>query len=291
MNDSPIANRRRLHFIIGTIIGLCVIATLIVFILKLSTASPTTIIPVANVASIPTIVSDYAKSGTIAALSPSEYIINTSAPSTTIYYKEVGHNYAVELASESTVLFNAKSKSETSNSATVLTQTDAFMKNNGLPQTVKNQQYNHIQANYTTYANKSIVCELIDGTLNPYVKGSYAFACASTQSVTSLYKSADDLMTIYKKSHEINDFGDIGIQTLTSGNKSLAIMNVRAIKLSMTNPDFKTLLFVSVDGNWQYISELTAQTSGVTLTYVRTPDLKLALANTTYGAFLTKNLP
>ncbi len=291
MNDSPIRNHKKVYLIVGAFVGLCIIATVTVFILKLSTTGPTTNTPVANAASIPSITSDYAKSGTIPALSPSEYAINASAPSTTIYYKEPSHNYAIELPSQSTILFTEKSKSKTSNSAAVLTQTDAFMKSNGLSQTGKNQQYNHIQANYTTYADNGIVCELIDSTLNPFAKGSYMFACASTQSVASLYQSADNLMTIYKKSHKINDFGDIGIQTVTSANKSLAIVNVRAIKLSMTNPDFKTLLFVAVDGNWQYISELTAQTSGVSLTYVRTPELKVALANTVYGAFLTKNLP
>ena len=133
------------------------------------------------------------------------------------------------------------------------------------------------------YTQLGSVCQLTSAPTSapPY----YLIACADKADIQKEYTKVEELLALYKKSHQLDPFTKAISSTVTSSNKSMTTL---ALTTAHQHP---VLLFAAIDDKWSYLGDLgggTAATSNGK--YSISSEIQSAIRNPKYGDFLVRNL-
>jgi flagellar basal body-associated protein FliL len=224
------------------------------------------------------VIEGYTSLGTIRAFAENYQVQqDTSAPSS-IMYKADDQRYAVNVTTSHYALFYASKAAQQNDAVTILTQTTNYMQGKGF----KKAQVSS-DPSTAVYTQLGAVCQLTSAptSVPPY----YLIACADKADVQKEYSKVEDLLALYKKSHQLDSFTKAISSTVTAGNKSMTTV---ALTTAHQHP---VLLFAAVNDKWSYLGDLgggTAATSNGK--YSISTEIQSAIRDPRYGDFLTRNL-
>lgn len=231
------------------------------------------------------IISAYIQPDTISGLSSNLYRQQSNVAAT-IQYQLGSKGYGTSIETKDSFIFYALDKTQKNDTATIQTQTLAFMKQRNLAKTSSSSTAGDTMMT-TTYSNGDNVCQLVDFSpstisgISPY----HEISCADNKAVLNEYTAIENLLNIYKKSQKITDLTKAIRFTATDKNVSYSIIYLT------TRTSQSSLLFAAVNNNWEYIGDLTAgdikYASGK---YIITPEIKTKINNSKYNGFITKNI-
>lgn len=244
-----------------------------------------------NYKSVPAkdILAAYIKPNSIAGLSSTLYSqqANTTAG---IEYKSNDKKYSIHANTQLSMQFFAKNKSQKDDSATVQSQSIAFMEKQGLTKTTT-PSTDDKTLHYTTFINKEAICQSIDFTPPTTTNTDktidarqyHQISCMDKKVIDDEYASIEKLLTIYKKSQNLPEFTR-AVRTVNSDkNVSYSLVNLT------NNSTHNILLFASVNNNWEFLGDLAvgdAQYS--TGKYIITPEVKSKISDPKYNGIMDK---
>jgi hypothetical protein len=230
------------------------------------------------------VINDYVTSDTLHSLSNNYQLEPDGSVDSWIIYKADHQTYAINVPASHHATYYAVSHSQQNDSQTFQTQTTTFMQSRGFQKASSSApSTDPAAATVLTYTDLGSVCQLT-GTPSS-VPAYYSLACADKTDVQKAYSTAQTLLTLYQKSHQLNSFTQAITDTNTSGNNTMT-----TISLTMTTAH-PILLFVATNNVWSYIGDLGGSIGEISNgKYVITPDVADAMHDPRYGTFLTHYL-
>ena len=273
---------KRIALVVLAVIVVALIAVGTVLILKNINPKTTNNI---NLTSAANIVSDYIKPDAITSLSSDKYQQQTN-DSSIIGYKSSNQTYSVNIATKDSVLFYTNQKSESDDTKDIQNQTIAFMEQKGLNK-IESLTAADKSAQYTTFADSSTVCQLIDyipptdSGMLPY----HQISCADNNLIDQEYLDIEKLLSIYRESQTLSAFTQANKYTESKDGISYSV-----IFLTKQNSESQ-LLFAAVDNNWAYIGDLMAGDPKYSnAKYIITPEIQDKISDPKYNNFLIDKL-
>ena len=224
------------------------------------------------------IINGYVSLGTIPVFADKYQIQQDATAPSSIAYKADEQNYSVNVTTSHYALFYANSMTQPNNAGTVLAQTTSYLQSKGYQKAAVTPE-----ASTATFTQLGAVCQLTSAPTS--TPAYYLIACADKIDVQNEYAKVDNLLSIYKKNHQLDVYTRAISSTITSGNKSMTTV---ALTTAKQHP---VLLFAAIDNKWDYLGDLgggTAATSNGK--YSITSELQAAIHDPKYGDFLTRNL-
>jgi len=245
------------------------------------TLRPSGVISAANV------ISAYGGGETITSLSTKLYQQQPDAPiDAVVQYKLSERTYGVTVATKQILSFYAVDKSQQDDSATVQSQTAAFMQAKGLKKTEGPVLTAAKDLQYSTFEGNDIVCQLTDSQLpiSADIPRFHGLACVDKSAIEQEYTAIEKLFSIYKQSHQLAAITQASRHTVSEGNKSYTVIT------TTTDNSHAKLLFAAIDKDWVYIGNLAANDPKyANAKYTITPEILRTISDPKYGDFLVKN--
>jgi hypothetical protein len=231
------------------------------------------------------VISAYSQPEAIASLTSKTYE-QQNIGSGTLTYKLSPHTYSVNQETSNFVNFYATNTSVKDDTKTVTTQTDTFMKNHGL--TKDDFTPKSSDSTYSTYSNGVAICQLENSVKpsNPvdYVQ-QHTLACADKTTLETEYSKTDKLLKLYTTTEKLPQFNQSIRYQKDDSNKSYAILNL------ISESKKYSLLFASVDNDWEYVGDLINSTpdrkSG---NYTISQAMYEKISAAKYGDFITSDI-
>jgi hypothetical protein len=282
--DQPIIlqpKKRRLPLIliaIGVVLVSCVVVVLI--LRSVTPSKSTTTSTSGQVVNVHDTLASYQNAIPVLA---SSYQQITGPLTTMVYYQQPGSAYRIGLTSPA-VSFTATSSTQIDDTKAIQDQTTTFLTKKGMT-LQKTPDYSTTTTAYTTLAGASAVCQLSTTTPANGTARTVNLGCNSQSEINKEYDFINTLLGLYTKADEKPTFTQASRNLVTSGNKSLSILQLTG------GATPSSLLFAAIDNQWEYIAQLSTGASTTSNgKFVPSPELTTALNNPKYGDFLTKNI-
>ena len=204
---------------------------------------------------------------------------------TQLTYKASDRPYAISTPTKGSVLFVAPAPGPQSN--TIEEEIVRFITEKGYEKTETIGAL-PTSTRYTTLKSPVGVCQIAsprpaEGQQTLFF---YQIACVDSGIISQEYSNLERLLSIYKESGgKVPAFTSASRSTVTEENKSFSI-----VTLSGDNSQ-TSLLFASIDNNWEFIGDLASDDVAANGKYGISAEMRSKINSPRYGNFLRKSFP
>lgn len=223
--------------------------------------------------------------GTIKSLEGFNQQTNPS-DTTQITYKADDRSYAISAPTKGSVLFVASAPGPQPN--TIEEEMVKFITERGYEKT-ETTGTTPPSTKYITLKSPVGVCQIASPqpAEGQQTLVFYQIACADTAAISQEYSNLERLLSVYKESGgKIPPFTSASRSTITEENKSFSIVTLNG------GDTRASLLFASIDNDWEFIGDLTGDKDTVANgKYGISAEMRSKINSSQYGDFLRKYFP
>lgn len=283
-----LSTKKKISIIVGSIVLLVLAgaATTVV----LSTVLPKKSDQAANnTASAKQIIQSYSDTYTAGNLQKQYTQQKDGLKNSLIDYNANGAAYATQIAATSAVTYVLNDAKATDSSAVLVSDAEALLVTQGL---TKGATTTTNTDSRILYDGRLSACQIttFKAIKNAIVNSPAAFGigCVDKKSVAAEYSAIDTLLSLYKKTNNLPTVTRVIRNVAT--NKTTPVTSLYIATNDTKQTSFRAY-YVSVNSQQTYIGTQTVPAPTATdHAIVQSSDLKTALANPTYGAFLTQTI-